>query len=79
MYLELVKTKGARFFQDNDKQHVTMVTRSRLLQLDCKVFTHFPYSPNFVLLNYHLLWFLKNSLNEKNNSFQFLEKLQKAH
>ena len=43
---ELVNRKLTIFHQDNIRLHVSLMTRQKLLQLDCEVLTLLPYSPD---------------------------------
>ena len=70
-YPELVYRKRIRFYQDNARLHVSLMTRQKLLQLGCEVLIHPPYSPDIAPSDFHLFRSLQNSLNGKN--FNFLE------
>ena len=48
------------------QDHVSLMTRHKLLQLDWEVLDHLPYSPDITPLDFHLFWSLQNSLNGRN-------------
>ena len=65
--LELVNRKHIIFHQDNSRQHVSLMTRQKLLQLGWEFLIHPPYSPDTApSSDFHLFRSLQNSLNGKN-------------
>lgn len=72
---ELVNGKGVVFYRDNDRPHVSLMTRQKLLQLDWEVLTHPPYSPDITPSDYHLFRSLQNFIDEKKlNSLEDCER-----
>ena len=67
--LELVNRKRIIFHQDTARQHVSLTTRQKLLQLGWEVLIHLPYSPDIAPSDCHLFRSLQNSLNGKNANF----------
>lgn len=67
--------KGIIFHQDNNRPHISLATRQKLLELDWEVLTHPPYSPDIAPSHYHLFHSLQNSLNQK--TFNSLEECEK--
>ena len=63
---DLVNRKCVILHQDNTRPHVSLMTRQKLLQLDCEVLIHLPYSPDIAPLDFHLFQSLQNYLNGKN-------------
>ena len=43
------------------------MTRQKLLQLSWEVLIHLLYSPDIASLDFHLFWYLQNSLNGEGN------------
>ena len=50
------------------QDHVSLMTRHKLLLLDWEVPVHPRYSPDITPLDFHLFWSLQNSLNGKNSN-----------
>ena len=48
------------------QDHVSLMTRQKLLQLGWEVLIHLLYSPDITSSAFHLFWPLQNSLNGKN-------------
>ena len=48
------------------QDHVSLMTRHKLLLLDWEVPVHPRYSPDITPLDFHLFWSLQNSLIRKN-------------
>ena len=63
---ELVNRKRIIFHQDNERPHVSLMTRQKLLQLGWEVLIHPQYSPDIAPSDFHLFRSLQNSLNGKN-------------
>ena len=63
---ELVNRKRIIFHQDNERPHVSLMTRQKLLQLGWEVLIHLPYSPDTAPSDFHLFRSLQTSLNGKN-------------
>ena len=63
---ELVNRKCIIFHQNNARQHVSLMTRQKLLQFGWEVLIHPLYSPDIAPSDFHLFWSLQNYLNEKN-------------
>ncbi|CAK9834550.1 Mariner Mos1 transposase [Anthophora retusa] len=63
---ELANRKGIVFHHDNARPHTSLVTRTKLLELDWEVMSHPPYSPDLAPSDYHLFRSLQNFLNGKN-------------
>ena len=62
---ELANRKGIVFYHDNAKPHISLATRTKLLELGWEVMSHPPYSTDLAPSNYHLLRSLQNFLNGK--------------
>ena len=62
---ELATRKGVIFHQNKARPHTSLVTRKKLLELDCEVMPHPPHSPDLEPSDYHLFRSLKNHLNGK--------------
>ena len=58
---ELVNRKHLIFHQDNARPHVSLMTRSKLLQLGWEVLIHLPYSPDIAPSDFLFLVFTKLS------------------
>ena len=63
---ELVNRERIIFHQNDTRQHVSLMTRQKLLQLGWEVLIQPLYSPDIALSDFHLLWSLQNSLSGKN-------------
>ena len=63
---ELVNRKRTIFHQDDARQHVSLMTMQKLLQLGWEVLIHPPYPSNIAPSDFHLFQSLQNSLNGKN-------------
>ena len=59
---ELVNRKRIIFHQDNERPHVSLMTRQKLLQLGWEVLIHLPYSPDTAPSDFHLFRSLQNKL-----------------
>ena len=62
---ELANRKLIVFHQDNTRQHVSLMTRQKLLQLVWEVLIHPPNSPDIAPLDFHLFRSYKILLMEK--------------
>ena len=57
---------GVVFHHDNEKPHVFLVVRMKLLEFDWDVLPHPPYSPYLAPSDYYLFLSLKNFLRYRN-------------
>ncbi|GFV61026.1 histone-lysine N-methyltransferase SETMAR [Trichonephila clavipes] len=62
---ELINRKGVVFHQDNAIPHTNLVTRRKLLQLECDTMPHPPYSSDLAPSDYYLFRSLQNFLDGK--------------
>ena len=62
---EMANREGIVFHHDNFRPHTSLATRTKLLELGCKVMSHPPYSPDLASSDYYLFRNLQNFLNGK--------------
>ena len=63
---ELANCKGIVVHHDNAKLFTSLVTRTKLLELDWEVMSHPPYNPDLAPSVHHLFRSLQNFLSGKN-------------
>ena len=64
-HLELINIKCIIFHQDNERPHVSLMTRQKLLQLGWETLIYPPYSLDITPSDFHLFQSLQYSLNGK--------------
>ena len=62
---ELANSKAMMVHHDNARLYTSLITRQKLIELNCKLKPHPPYSPDLTPSDYHLFYFLQNHLNDK--------------